>query len=120
MATGSQKGKATAVSRDEETTKLLLSARGYKGHLTRQLNAVERTLVAFSRSPSELTAQEILEAVKQAERTMANLQDKMQALMESASSTEDFEVHESDLDSYFERLSRTCLLYTSPSPRDRG
>ena len=114
MATGSQKGKAAAVSRDEETTKLLLSARGYKGHLTRQINTVEWTLVAFAQTQSELAAQEILDAVKQAERTMANLQDKMQALMETASSTEDFEVHESDLESYF------CLLYTSPSPRDRG
>ena len=107
MATGSQKGKAAAVSRDEATTKLLLSARGYKGHLTRQLNAVDRSLTAFARSPSEITAQEILDAVKQAKRTMANLQDKMQELMETASSTEDFEVHEMDLDSYFERFSRT-------------
>ena len=107
MATGAQKGKAATTSRDEETTKLLLSARGYKGHLTRKLNAIERAQNAFTRNPSEYAAQELLEAAKHAQGTMASLQGKMQELMESASSTEDFEVHESDLDSYFERFSRT-------------
>ena len=38
---------------------------------------------------------------------MENLLGKMQQLMETASSMEDFEFHESDLDSYFERLSNT-------------
>ena len=107
MATGSRREKATALSRDEETTKLLLSARGYKGHLTRQLNAIERAQNTFSRTPSDFAAQELLAAVKHAERTMASLQGKMQELMETASSTEDFETHESNLDSYFERFSRT-------------
>ena len=44
MATGTQKGKAATTSRDEETTKLLLSARGYKGHLTRPVSYTHLTL----------------------------------------------------------------------------
>ena len=85
MATGSRKEKATALSRDEETTKLLLSARGYKGHLMRQLNAIKRAQSAFSRTPSDFAAQELLAAVKHAERTMASLQGKMQESMEASS-----------------------------------
>ena len=56
MATGSQKGKAATSSRDEETTKLLLSACGYKGYLTRQLNAIQRAQHAFTCNPTEFAA----------------------------------------------------------------
>ena len=73
MATCQRREKATALSRDEETTKLLLSAGGYKGHLTRQLNAIERAQNTFARNPSEYAAQELLVAVKHAQGTMASL-----------------------------------------------
>ena len=88
-------------------TKLLLSARWYKGHLTRQINTITRAKEAFERRPTEFAAQELLEAIKMAQRTMDNLLTKMQKPIEGSSSTEDFEVHESDLDSYFERSMQT-------------
>ena len=52
-------------------------------------------------------AVELMDAVKTAQGTMDNLSAKMQALIEHATSTKNFENHNLDLDLYFERFQRT-------------
>ena len=54
---------------------------------------------------------------------IVELQDEMEAIINAAEMEEGSELDEQDaerVDEILEEIAERCLLYTSPSPRDRG
>ena len=105
-STKTGKGRPKVV-KDELMTRLLISARGYKGHLKHQIDTINRRLTAFQRKLSEFGIAELLDSLKTAQATTDNLSKQIHKLMELEESTQEFETHEEDLDSYFERYAQT-------------
>ena len=110
-AVKSEKALPPLIQGDEETGKAFTqriknSARGYKARLTMVLQTQERLLAFFETNPSAFGALQLQDGLADIKEAVLPLQQRIQELMDGATSEEAYSAYEEDLGKYYNAASK--------------
>ena len=91
---------------DDFIQRISFSARGYKGQLTRAVEAAERVLDFAHGTPSPACITHLETSIKDAEKQYNHLECRMQELISYSKDEDECKDHQADLGTYFKKFDK--------------